>query len=318
MSSGSAAASSQHSSAQEVQPPIDLVDSDVSIANTPSPLPLQASRAISTRTRSKAKVLNPDRAIVAFKTSPFSHKSKNTKLALIQPTSSGNSEPHYASDNESSSNPNLKADPEVEVETSVEDIESPESPCSIPACENLDTTMNANRLKILLQKCQPQCQLVIPSPGERCHRFDMLEPDQVIPSAVFSATFFRMGISIPLHPFIHDILRLYDLAPLQMTPNAYRMAMCMYILYNQEFDKKMSARELGFFYQLKQTSKDSGFFYLAAWNVHEGQCIRGSRKGMTDWLPQFLYCYDCPSYRTSFNKSPSKFFFINSTSLKSP
>ncbi|KAK1402683.1 hypothetical protein POM88_002288 [Heracleum sosnowskyi] len=113
-----------------------------------------------------------------------------------------------------------------------------------------------------------------------------------------------MGLSIPLHPFIHDIITYYDIAPLQMTPNAYRMAMCMYVLYDQLFEKKMSARELGFFYQLKQTGKNSGFFYLSAWNVHDGQCIKRNKKGMSDWLPQFLYCYDCPTYRTEFNRNP--------------
>ncbi|KAK1365185.1 hypothetical protein POM88_040746 [Heracleum sosnowskyi] len=164
--------------------------------------------------------------------------------------------------------------------------------------------MNANRVKLLLQKHRPKCRLVVPSPGERCHRFDNFELDQQIPCVVFSATFFRMGLSIPLHPFINDIITYYDISPLQMTPNAYRMAMCMYVLYDQQFEKKMSTRELGFFYQLKQTGKNSGFFYLSAWNVHDGQCIKGNRKGMTDWLPQFLYCYDCPIYRTEFNRNP--------------
>ncbi|KAK1392141.1 hypothetical protein POM88_011197 [Heracleum sosnowskyi] len=131
---------------------------------------------------------------------------------------------------------------EVEVETSMEGETPSESQGIIPAYEELDTSMNANRLKLLLQKHRSSCRLVIPSPGERCHYFDNFEPDQAIPSAVFSATFFRMGLSIPLHPFIHDIITYYDISPLQMTPNAYRMAMCMYILYDQQFEKKMSAR----------------------------------------------------------------------------
>ncbi|KAK1398909.1 hypothetical protein POM88_008772 [Heracleum sosnowskyi] len=87
-----------------------------------------------------------------------------------------------------------ETDSEVEMETSMEGEAPSESQGIIPACEELDTSMNANILKLLLQKHRPSCRLVIPSPGERCHRFDNFEPDQAIPSAVFSATVFRMEI----------------------------------------------------------------------------------------------------------------------------
>lgn len=82
------------------------------------------------------------------------------------------------------------------------------------------------------------------------------------------------------------------------------MAICMYILYDSMFQVKLTARELGFFYQLKETGKTTGFFYLTTWNIHQGKCIKGNKKGMSGWHKQFLYCYDCPEYRKEFNPYP--------------
>ena len=106
------------------------------------------------------------------------------------------------------------------------------------------------KLTLQLDDYNPGCKLVAPQPGERCQSFDNFEPDQAIPGAVLSAQFFRLGLSLPLHPFLHEVIQYYDVAPLQLTPNSYRMAVCMYILYDQLFhpaDRNalaLAAREL--------------------------------------------------------------------------
>lgn len=77
---------------------------------------------------------------------------------------------------------------------------------SKPSCENLDSNMNAYRLEKLLESCTPGCLLVVPRVGERCHRFDSLAPGRAIPSTVLSASFFKLGFSLPLHPFFLELL----------------------------------------------------------------------------------------------------------------
>ena len=150
---------------------------------------------------------------------------------------------------------------------------------------------------------------MILKPGERCHRFDTLKPDTNYPNAVLSSQFFRLGISLPLHPFILEILDFYEVSLMQLTPNSYRMAVCLYILYDIHQGVRMSALELGWFFQLKLTGRTPGFFYLTAWNTHHRKGIKGNRHSMLDWQKLFLYCYDCPVYKKDFNLSPMKAAF---------
>lgn len=108
-----------------------------------------------------------------------------------------------------------------------------------------------------------------------------------------------------MHSFFREMLEFYDLAPHQLTPNSYHMAACMYILYDKEFSVPLTARELEYFYRLKDAGKNVGHFYLSAWEANRGKCIKGNKVGMNDWLDQFLYCYDCKEYIKDFNTAPS-------------
>ena len=42
-----------------------------------------------------------------------------------------------------------------------------------------------------------------------------------------------------------EILDFYEVSPMQLTPNSYRMAVCLYILYDIHHGVWMSALELG-------------------------------------------------------------------------
>ena len=103
-----------------------------------------------------------------------------------------------------------------------------------------------------------------------------------------------------------EILDFYGVSPMQLTPKSYRMAVYLYILYDIHHGVRMSALELGWFYQLKLTGRTPGFFYLTAWNTHHKKGFKGNRESMLDWQKLFLYCYDCPVYQKAFNLSPSK------------
>lgn len=273
--------------------------------SSPSPIsrfpPMAAT--VSGRTRSKVKILDPTTAQISVKTYPFdSSPFTPTPVSSDSPESEeeihslGHLSPTAVPFNDQSEN---SENQDEATPVKVLNATTPQL-----SCANTRTSMTAQKLENLLEACNPGCSLVVPQPEERCHDFSNFEPDQAIPCAVFSAQFFRLGLSLPLHPFIVDILNTYKLAPLQLTPNSYRMAICMYILYDSLFQVKLTARELGFFYQLKETGKTSGFYYLTTWNIHIGKCIKGNKQGMSGWHKQFLYCYDCPSYRTDFNHDP--------------
>lgn len=114
--------------------------------------------------------------------------------------------------------------------------------------------MSAEKLEELLESWNPGCTLVLLESGERCHRFDGLKPGKAIPCAILSYSYFKLGFSLPMHPFIHEIRDFYNLAPMQMSPNSFKMAY-MFILYDQAFFATLTARELGHFYQLKDASR---------------------------------------------------------------
>ena len=169
---------------------------------------------------------------------------------------------------------------EREAEASVEVIEPP---VVVLACEYMDSIMTPARLQSLLESYNPGCTLAIPKPRERCHRFDTLNLDTNYPNAVLSSQFFRLGLSLPLHPFILEIMDFYEVSPMQLTHNSYRMAVCLYILYDIHHGVRMSALELGWFFQLKLTGRTPGFFYLTSWNTHHKKGIKGNRQLMSDW-----------------------------------
>lgn len=154
----------------------------------------------------------------------------------------------------------------------------------VPTYEDLDSSMNIDKLEKLLESCDPGCNLVVRSVGERCHKFDNFEPDQSIPSAVLSASFFKLGFSLPMHPFFIDLLIFYDITPMQLTPNSFRVEACMLIYYDQTFSVSLTARELGYFYQLKDVGRKVGIFYITTWKNRQGRCIKGNKRDMYDWL----------------------------------
>lgn len=85
-------------------------------------------------------------------------------------------------------------------------------------CENMDTSINMVKLSNLTASLNPGCHLVTPARGERCHRFDNFGHEQAIPRVVLSAAHLKVGLSMPLHPFIVEISERYDLTPFQLTP----------------------------------------------------------------------------------------------------
>ncbi|XP_074369571.1 uncharacterized protein LOC141711007 [Apium graveolens] len=152
-------------------------------------------------------------------------------------------------------------------------------------CENMNTTMNDVKLANLLASYKPGCHLVVYVKDERYHRFDNFGPEQAIPNAVLSAYHFRMGLSMHLHPFIVKVLERYNISLFQLTSNFYRMTMCIYIIYYTEFDVKLTADKLGYFYHFNPSGKNSSSYYLAGWGIHQGNCIDVNKKDTTVKTP---------------------------------
>ena len=255
------------------------------------------SKSVSHRTRSRVMILNtnePQNILMK----PLSVNNPADTLSLINLGDDwSDSEEVSKPDQESFPEPDFNTEISVEKELYKQEI--------VPFCEKMDSIMTSARLAKLYEECpHPTCSIVIPEPGERAHQFKTKTPDRGIPNAVTSAAFFKVGVYFPLHPFLREVLEFYGLAPFQLTPNSYRLAISTYILYSSLFTTPLSAPELGYFFRLKDTGKGSGCFYLTAWPGHQGQCVKSVKQNFDQWQEQFLYCFDCPSVRFEFNCRP--------------
>lgn len=111
---------------------------------------------------------------------------------------------------------------------------------AIPACENMNSMMNTNKLEKFLESCNSGYRLVVPKVGECCHTFFGVGSNQAIPNVVISASFFNLCFSITMHSFFLEVLRYLDLAFMQLTLNSYRMIACMFILYTEQLEVYLS------------------------------------------------------------------------------
>lgn len=103
--------------------------------------------------------------------------------------------------------------------------------------------------------------MAIPKVGERCHQFGIDEPHQVILDVVLAASF-KLGFSLPMHPFFLEVLGYFDLALIQLTSNSYRMSACIYVLYSEQLKPQLSPRKLCYLYELKDVVGSSGYSTL--------------------------------------------------------
>lgn len=139
-------------------------------------------------------------------------------------------------------------------------------------------------------------------------------PDEKLPTSrmVITNKLVELGIGLPMHPFLHELIKFYDVAPIQLSPNSYRMAIGLYIMYRKKGFPPPSMREISHFLGLRRSGGDLGFFYLALYPSHNKRGFSvGNPSNMKLWKSDFFYLYVVPSVRTQFNIDPHKYSTIS-------
>ena len=108
-------------------------------------------------------------------------------------------------------------------------------------------------------------ELVVPGPGDLPSR----PPPEHI---TLSAEFFRAGLRLPFHPFLRRALTAFNLAPIQLNANAYRILVGCYILWRKTFGAEMSVEVFQNVYRMKSSPSSLGSFYFQG---HQGTFITG-------------------------------------------
>ena len=107
--------------------------------------------------------------------------------------------------------------------------------------------------------------LVVPGPGDLPSR----PPRGHI---TLSAEFLRAGLRLPFHPFLRRALTAFNLAPIQLNANAYRILVGCYILWKKVFGVEMPVEVFQNIYRMKSSPSSIGSFYFQG---HPGTFITG-------------------------------------------
>lgn len=123
----------------------------------------------------------------------------------------------------------------------------------------------------------------------------------------YSYEHYKTGATLPLHPFVVEVLSYYDLTPFQLTVNSYKVILGMYDLFKILGFPNLNARGFGYYYQLKQKSKNNHlFFVLSPWGKVKDMANNVDNGGPWKWIGFYVETGQA-SVRPTFNSSPNKF-----------
>ena len=119
-----------------------------------------------------------------------------------------------------------------------------------------------------------------PSPNERPH----------LPSIsymAFSEAILKAGVSLPLHSFIGEVLRFFDVVPFQLNPNSYSIMVTFYIAFTEACRFKPSIGHFAYVFGIKAVTKYAGFWYT----ISHGDAARiaGILSNMDQWKNDFFF-----------------------------
>lgn len=126
-----------------------------------------------------------------------------------------------------------------------------------------------------------------------------------IPRMVTSPKLVSLGVGAPLHPYLREMIELYDLAPLQLSPNSYKLVLTLFILYMDLNFPQPPMDEVSYFFSHQKS--DHGYYYLVVNKQHNKKGFSsGKVSHEKGWKENFFYLYDVPRIRIQFNTEPSK------------
>ncbi|KAL2534836.1 Plus3 domain-containing protein [Abeliophyllum distichum] len=131
-------------------------------------------------------------------------------------------------------------------------------------------------------------ELILPGPNERAC-FPRLGCTALHLNAFVS------GMRLPLHPMFRRILRAYDLAPTQVTPNGWsQMVGSMYLWFRHSFGMEMPLHVFQSVYQprklprKKGKEEEVGWYYFCPWGSHK-PLVTGCPSSIKQWKESWFW-----------------------------
>lgn len=129
-----------------------------------------------------------------------------------------------------------------------------------------------------------------------CHIFNLGPPFRV-PRMVTSPKLIALALGTPLHSYYRALLEWFDIAPMQLSPNIYKLSVTLIVLYTDlGFDPPFTT-ELSYLFSLY--ASNIGYYYVVVWKPLFGKGFSEGRVSNTKgWKEPYFYIYDIPHVRT--------------------
>ena len=86
----------------------------------------------------------------------------------------------------------------------------------------------------------------------------------------FNEAILKMGVYLPFHPFIVQVLDYFGVVPFQLPLNSYRLIVAFYIVFLEYCGVAPSVVHFAYIYGLKALAKYARFWYLTNWGDSMG------------------------------------------------
>ena len=177
----------------------------------------------------------------------------------------------------------------------------------IISCASLSSDISREEIMWLVEYYDVKARWMKPTEEMRIHRFNI--EGLLIPRMVVTNRLLELGFGNPMHPFLIEIFEYHRIAPIQLSPNSYRLAIGLYMMYINKGYEPPTMEELSYFVSLRQSGGDTGFYYYIIFSSHGKTGLSvGNPSNMKHWKKDFFYLYDVPRVRTKFNLNPRKYF----------
>ena len=173
------------------------------------------------------------------------------------------------------------------------------------ACVSLSSTATDEEIEWVMLFYYQEGLWARPRSSMRPHIFNI--GNFTTPRIVLTPLLVKLGVGAPLHPFFRAISEWFDIAPIQLSPNSYRLAIAIYIMYINEGFSAPSMEELSHFLSLRKVAKEAGYFYFAMCKSYNNKGFNQGRiSHVKNWKDSYFYVYNTARARTQFNDVPSK------------
>lgn len=133
----------------------------------------------------------------------------------------------------------------------------------IISCVGLSSCISSEEIMCLIEYYNLEGRWLRPRSFMRMHVFNL--EGLPVPRMVLSKILVELGCGSPMHPFLHQIINIYNIPPIQLSPNSYRTIIGLYMMYRGKGYDAPSVDEVTHFLQIRRAPKDLGFFYVAFW-----------------------------------------------------